>query len=175
MKPLLTLIFLSLSMLSLGQNDSLARKPLKGAENIYIATDDEVSIARTRIREYRAALALTGKNLGYIEGWVNGVAINDSIWMSGEARPEQEPQIFEATVEKGGDGTSWLRNTDTEYKMLNRVAADHGAVKDGTYPEVTGELKIVSERHYCNSCRGVISQFNKMFPNIKLILVDGAK
>nr|WP_316948350.1 deaminase domain-containing protein [Capnocytophaga canimorsus] len=28
---------------------------------------------------------------------------------------------------------------------------------------------------YCDSCTGVIQQFNKMFPNIKLILVDGIK
>ncbi|WP_232779836.1 deaminase domain-containing protein [Capnocytophaga canimorsus] len=36
-------------------------------------------------------------------------------------------------------------------------------------------MKIVSERVYCASCQGVIQQFNEMFPNVKLILVDGVK
>ncbi|WP_409012493.1 deaminase domain-containing protein [Arcicella rosea] len=33
----------------------------------------------------------------------------------------------------------------------------------------------MSENEYCQSCIGIIEQFNQMFPNIKLILVDGAK
>jgi len=37
------------------------------------------------------------------------------------------------------------------------------------------EIKIISELPYCASCQGIIQQFNQMFPNIKLILVDGAK
>jgi hypothetical protein len=59
--------------------------------------------------------------------------------------------------------------------MLNRLANELNAVNGGKYPNVTGELKIVSERAYCPSCQGVIQQFNEMFPNVKLILVDGAK
>lgn len=70
---------------------------------------------------------------------------------------------------------AWMRTTDSEYKMLNRVANDLKAVKGKSYPEITGELKIVSERQYCPSCQGIIQQFNEMYPNIKLILIDGAK
>jgi len=40
---------------------------------------------------------------------------------------------------------------------------------------VVGEFKIISENPYCASCTGIIQQFHDMFPNIKLILVDGAK
>ncbi|MFK8288266.1 deaminase domain-containing protein [Capnocytophaga canimorsus] len=59
--------------------------------------------------------------------------------------------------------------------MLNKLAQDLGAGKGKIYAHITGELKIVSENPYCTSCQGVIQQFNKMFPNVKLILVDGVK
>ncbi|MEL4308119.1 deaminase domain-containing protein [Joostella sp. CR20] len=36
-------------------------------------------------------------------------------------------------------------------------------------------IKIASENPYCASCTGIIQQFHEMFPNIKLILVDGVK
>ncbi|MFK8288264.1 deaminase domain-containing protein [Capnocytophaga canimorsus] len=36
-------------------------------------------------------------------------------------------------------------------------------------------MKIVSENPYCTSCQGVIQQFNTMFPNVKIILIDGVK
>ena len=57
--------------------------------------------------------------------------------------------------------------------MLNKLAEDLG----GKYnPNIKGEIKIVSELEYCKSCTGIIiQQFNEMFPNIKLILVDGVK
>ncbi|THV61523.1 hypothetical protein EZV76_04120 [Flagellimonas alvinocaridis] len=97
------------------------------------------------------------------------------MWLSGEAKPDVEPQIFTAIKVDGGGGRSWLRNTDSEYKMLNKLANDLGGSPGAVMPKVTGELKIVSELEYCSSCQGVIQQFNEMFPNIKLILVDGAK
>lgn len=59
--------------------------------------------------------------------------------------------------------------------MLNKLASDLGGTPGVVKPDITGDLKIVSELEYCNSCQGVIQQFNKMFPNVKLILIDGAK
>jgi len=56
-----------------------------------------------------------------------------------------------------GDG-AWIRTTDSEFKMLNRLANDLKATKGGIYPNITGELKVVSERPYCPSCAGVIQQ-----------------
>ncbi|GIM58155.1 deaminase domain-containing protein [Capnocytophaga canimorsus] len=56
-----------------------------------------------------------------------------------------------------------------------KLAKDLGAEKGKIYSHIKGELKIVSERTYCPSCQGVIQQFNEMFPNVKLILIDGAK
>ena len=59
--------------------------------------------------------------------------------------------------------------------MLNRLANELGAEKGRVYEKMQGEIKIVSELEYCKSCTGIIQQFNEMFPNIKLILVDGVK
>jgi len=59
--------------------------------------------------------------------------------------------------------------------MLNKLASDLEAKTGAKYPSITGVLKIVSENPYCASCQGIIQQFNEMFPNVKLILVDGAK
>ena len=59
--------------------------------------------------------------------------------------------------------------------MLNKLADDLGGVKGNSYPYITGEFKIVSENPYYASCQGIIQQFHDMFPNITLILVDGAK
>ncbi|MFJ1388943.1 deaminase domain-containing protein [Capnocytophaga canimorsus] len=56
-----------------------------------------------------------------------------------------------------------------------KLAKDLGAEKGKIYTHITGEIKIVSKNPYCASCQGVIQQSNEMFPNVKLILIDGAK
>ncbi|HMI62252.1 MAG TPA: hypothetical protein VK518_15135 [Puia sp.] len=58
---------------------------------------------------------------------------------------------------------------------LTRLANKLGAQKGQVYPGVTGELKIASELPYCQSCTEVIKQFNEIFPNLKIILINGAK
>jgi hypothetical protein len=76
--------------------------------------------------------------------------------LSGPANAQTEPQIFKAIKVEGG-GRSWLRNTDSEYKILNKLADDLSAVNGGKYPNVNGEIKIISELEYCSSCQGVIA------------------
>ena len=140
------------------------------------ALPDEISDAVIRIKQHRTDISKPhGKNYGYLEGDVNGSAVDNKIWSSGEAKPDVEPQIFDAIEVEGSSGHSWLRNTDSEYKMLNQLADDLGGVKGQTYLNVNGTLKIVSENPYCASCQGVIQQFNEMYPNINLILVDGVR
>jgi RHS repeat-associated protein len=139
------------------------------------ALPDEISDAVVKIKQHRQAVNNPSSgNYGYLEGTVNGSAVNSNMWRSGAA-VEGEPQIFDAIEVEGAGGQSWLRTTDSEYKMLNKLASDLGGVKGQSYPGVTGTLKIVSENPYCSSCQGVIQQFNQMYPNIKLILVDGIR
>lgn len=59
--------------------------------------------------------------------------------------------------------------------MNTKCLIDLGGKVGNTYPNIKGEIKIISELPYCDSCTGVIQQFNEMFPNIKLILIDGVK
>ena len=42
-------------------------------------------------------------------------------------------------------------------------------------PDIKGKIKIISELEYCKSCTGIIQQFNEMFPNVKITLIDGVK
>jgi hypothetical protein len=153
-----------------------ARQTWNGFANIFKANTDDILAAAKRIKDYRKSTGnLTGGNYGYLEGSANGKVVDNKMWRSSEANAQIEPQIFDAIEVTGSNGGTWLRNTDSEYKMLNKLASDLGAVKGGRYPNITGEIKIVSENPYCASCQGIIQQFNQMFPNIKLILIDGAK
>lgn len=132
---------------------------------------DELADATTKIADHRTLINKPSSgNFGYIEGNINGSAVDNKLWSSGPADLISEPQIFDA-VEVGG----WVRNTDSEFKMLNKQTDILGGVKGNSYPNVTGEIKIVSERAYCTSCQGVLQQFSEMFPNLKLILVDGVR
>ena len=56
--------------------------------------------------------------------------------------------------------------------MLNNLASKLGAERGRAYPEITGELTIVSGYKYCPSCQGVINQSHTIFPNIRLKLID---
>jgi hypothetical protein len=115
-------------------------------------------------------------NYGYLEGTIGNLTKNGEMIRSGAA--DDITEVFDAVPVNsqqviGGEG-AWMRTTDSEFKMLNRLANELNAVKGQNYPLITGELKIISERPYCPSCQGVIQQFHEMFPNVKLILVDGA-
>lgn len=129
-------------------------------------TPSEIEVATKKINKYRFA----DKNFGYLEGEVNGIIPNPGpvkggLWVSG---PPQPDVIFiPGTV-------IWERTTDTEFKMLENFAKKLNAVRGEVY-DYTGYLKIVSERTYCASCAGIIHQFNTMFPNVQIILIDGIK
>lgn len=152
------------------------RASWNGYENIYKANEDEILEAINRIKNHRTATGnLSGGNYGYLEGTVGTISRNGEMWRSVSTNDAiNEIHIFDAIEAQGSSGT-WLRITDSEYRMLNKLASDLNGVKGVKYPTITGELKIISENPYCASCTGIIQQFHEMYPNIKLILVDGAK
>lgn len=151
------------------------REAIIGLKNVFKGTIDDIAGAASKIKNYRTANNLKGGNFGYLEGTVNGKVVDSKMWRSGTANIKTEPQIFKAIEVEGASGGVWLRNTDSEYKMLNKLAEDLGGKTGMKYPNIQGELKIISENPYCDSCIGIIQQFNEMFPNIKLILIDGVK
>ncbi|WP_449386983.1 deaminase domain-containing protein [Chryseobacterium lineare] len=165
---------------AIAENDVAKVKSLLGeTEDIGLVTqgtEEEILQAAKRIKDHRAANNLRGGNYGYIEGQINGKVVDNRLWRSVPLDvAENEIHIFNAIKVEGNKGKEWLRITDSEYRMLNKLAKDLGAKKGGKYLEIVGEIKIVSENPYCISCTGIIQQFNEMFPNIKIILINGAK
>jgi len=153
------------------------RVMVRNMSNVYKATAEEITVAAERINLHRQQPGNKAGNYGYLEGEAGGVKRNGEMVGSGPA--DNIPELFDAIpVNKKqvieGEG-AWLRNTDSEYKLLNRLANDMGGQKGMKYPEITGEIKLISERKYCPSCQGVIQQFNTMYPKVRIILIDGIK
>lgn len=171
----LLLLVLTLTLQSWTVVNTAGRQTWNGFTNIFKANADEILEATNRIKNYRTTGNLTGGNYGYLEGTVNNAIVDNKFWRSVSTNDAlNEIHIFDAIEAQGASG-NWLRITDSEYRMLNKLASDLGGVKGVKYPNITGELKIISENPYCASCTGIIQQFHDMYPKIKLILVDGAK
>ncbi|MDY4316343.1 DUF637 domain-containing protein [Pectobacterium actinidiae] len=66
---------------------------------------------------------------------------------------------------KAGDKIS--RNSDSEYKILDNLAD-----KLGKNTDAKGTVTIFTERAACESCLGVVDQFQKKYPNIKIEVLD---
>lgn len=166
-------------------------------KNILRGSSTEYSIAKKRLKEYHQGELYRIENLGlpkeekkllidelnkrnkaYIEGKIENFSFSHTkVRKSSETF--QGEDIFSAyKVDKnGGINTpgSWIRNADTEYVMLSEIARDLGAKRGKVYPDIQGEIKLVSELPYCMSCQGVIQDFSTMFPNVKIVLIDNLK
>lgn len=152
-------------------------------ENIFAGTDEMLVNAKNRISKYR--LDMKGKkklggNLGYLEGELNGVPIDNKIVSSGPNF--DNPDIFDPKyvnnsneIKPGPVDGAYLRTTDSEFQMLSDLAKEFKLERGHVYDKYTGTIKVVSELPYCGSCSGVIDQFSKMLPNVKIILVNGTK
>lgn len=66
-----------------------------------------------------------------------------------------------------GDEPISTRYYDTEYKMIDYIRS----LYDGNH-SVSGKIKITTEQTACPSCRSVIEQFAKDFPNIEIELIE---
>lgn len=64
---------------------------------------------------------------------------------------------------------------DAENKLLEKIARELGGVKGQVFPDVTETVYLASEIAYCASCRELIPQFKKMFPNSKMIFVNDTR
>lgn len=67
-------------------------------------------------------------------------------------------------VKNLGDGD--FRQFDTEAKFLEFVA-------DIKMPNDTFTVTMLSEKHICESCQGVVKQFEEMFPNATVNVISG--
>lgn len=60
----------------------------------------------------------------------------------------------------------WPRANDAEAFIFENLAKK-------LTPNSSGTIVLISERAACDSCRGVIKQFKKMFPNVNIIIRQG--
>ncbi len=79
---------------------------------------------------------------------------------------QPENPMFKATEAVGKNGFNYLRNTDTEYKILNDIASRLG---DNT--QASGRIKLFTELDTCDSCNKVIAEFAAKYKNIELEVV----
>jgi RHS repeat-associated protein len=107
------------------------------------------------------------RNIAYLEGSVEGVPMFD-VGISGSAMRKgtvgNPTNRFFTTIEVGG----FSRALDSEVKLLENFAGKY--IKT---PNIKGRLTLTSELPYCESCTGVIKQFEKIFTNVKLERVNG--
>lgn len=68
---------------------------------------------------------------------------------------------------KNSDGNPIPRNLDSEYKILDNLAD-----KLGGNIAAKGKVTIFTERVACDSCLGVVEQFQKKYPGIKVEVLD---
>ncbi|WP_260514568.1 DUF637 domain-containing protein [Serratia fonticola] len=74
---------------------------------------------------------------------------------------------FKYKTINSGDGKPIPRNTDSEYKILDNLAD-----KLGNNVSAKGKVTIFTERVACESCLGVVDQFQKKYPGIKVEVLD---
>jgi hypothetical protein len=112
-----------------------------------------------------------GQNIGFADFNIEGT-VGESIGVSGRKSPSGTAPVpenrFFTTYEVGG----YSREFDTEVKILEEIAHKF-ANQPGTYNNIRGQVNLFSERPPCESCQGVIQQFQQMFPNIQVIVNSG--
>ncbi|WP_339224916.1 deaminase domain-containing protein [Paenibacillus sp. FSL H8-0332] len=131
-----------------------------------------------KVTEARSGLSNKYKNSGnfaYAEVNVAGVNKTDffahsgvhdaskGISGTGEFSFKPSDPIYKATEAPDNAGNIYLRDGDTEYKILNDVASKLGDNKDAA-----GTIRLFTEKDTCGSCNNIIQQFQKDFPNIKV-------
>ncbi|MGE1165693.1 deaminase domain-containing protein [Peribacillus simplex] len=79
---------------------------------------------------------------------------------------QPDTPIFKASEAAGQDGKAYMRDSDTEYKILNDIA-----FRLGENTQVSGDIKLFTELDICASCNRVIAEFSAKYPNISLEVI----
>ncbi|MNW40991.1 phage late control protein GPD [compost metagenome] len=83
-------------------------------------------------------------------------------------KPTKKPK-YEATKAPDKSGRVYKRDMDTEYKILNDLAARLDKLKDSS--NVRGKIKMFTEKDTCGSCSRIINQFHKDYPGINIEII----
>ncbi|KIV75779.1 Putative toxin component near putative ESAT-related protein, repetitive [Bacillus mycoides] len=170
---------------TLGTLFSVAKSETKGTGKVYPTRQiDSVAEAHIidRVKEIRGNLSSKYKKAGnFALAEVDVNSLNKKEFYASskidefkgnleEKVPEislkpNEP-IFEASLAPGKDGKPYMRDSDTEYKILNEIA-----LKLGDDVNATGKIKLFTELDTCDSCSKVIAEFANKYKNIKLEVI----
>ncbi|WP_459480006.1 deaminase domain-containing protein [Clostridium saccharoperbutylacetonicum] len=161
-------------------------------EAVKVASNaDKLTSIINRVKEVRSELPSKLKklgNFGYAEAEVDGIqqgeffahssvdTVADKGALSGMSfKPEGEP-IYKAQKVDPDNARidtpeAYLRDYDTEYKILNDIVE-----KLKGNENATGTINLFTERYTCASCSDIILKFRYDHPNIKLnILTNDGK
>ncbi|MBD8111662.1 hypothetical protein CN395_04605 [Priestia megaterium] len=163
----------------------------KGTGKVYPTRQiDSVAEAHIidRVKELRGSLTSGYKksgNFALAEVDVNGIDKSEFFAQSSideftDSIKERVPNIslqpqnptFKATEAPDKKGSMYLRDSDTEYKILNDIASQLGNNIDAK-----GRIKLFTELDTCDSCSQVIAEFAKKYENIELEVIhnNGAR
>ena len=81
-----------------------------------------------------------------------------------EISVQPEKPNYNAIKAVGKDGSYYLRDSCTEYKILNEIS-------DSITNNVVGEITLFTELDPCDSCKNVFNLFLKDYPNIKIKVI----
>ncbi|MGN0494677.1 MAG: deaminase domain-containing protein [Lachnospiraceae bacterium] len=120
-------------------------------------------------------------NFGYAETNINGLDKKQYFAHSGiqneiesvknigiSCKPETSPlKALSVNSDNliNGEG-AWLRDVDTEYKILSDIQKLLGENKN-----IRGKIKLYTELEPCPSCKYVIQQFKEMYPKLEIEIV----
>jgi hypothetical protein len=105
------------------------------------------------------------KNVAFAEAFIDGKSTLLGTVSGSEVRPGMV-KLPDKTQFRVIDSGFQTRAEDTERKLLEHLA-------DRLPPNATGTIRLYTERSACRSCAGVIQQFEKRFPGIKVIVSFG--
>jgi hypothetical protein len=144
-----------------------------------------------RVKELRSQLPSKLKksgNFGYAEVDVQGInkkeffahsSVNEATDKGAlsdiSLKPQDEPIFNAKNVDPDNaridTPEAYLRDYDTEYKILNDIASQLGGNKNAK-----GTINLFTERLTCQSCSDVILDFRREYPNITVnILTNDGK
>ncbi|MGG5765101.1 MULTISPECIES: deaminase domain-containing protein [Bacillus cereus group] len=170
---------------TLGALFSVAKSETKGTGKVYPTRQiDSVTEAHIidRVKELRGNLTSRYKksgNFAVAEVDVSGISKSEFYAQSSinelkgnlehkvpDISLQPENPMFKATEAVGKEGESYLRKTDTEYKILNDIAS-----RLGENTQATGNIKLFTELDTCDSCSKVIAEFAAKYKNIELEVI----
>ncbi len=118
------------------------------------------------IAEIRQSLKIgKGRNIAFADVQIDG-KFQRFTGISGKASRPGTVGVPEKRLFKTFEVSGYDRAFDSEVKILEDIASRLSSNSSGT-------IRLFSERNFCPSCSGVVKQFKKMFPNIKLLIESG--